>query len=566
MRTANPIIFVNATTACLPYTRNICEATFGRFGFIFISVNMFVGSFSGCLSYLILIKDTVPLLFGVDMDNEPVKRAILVVSSMSISLPLAMQRDMASLSKTSVISALFDTLMIGVIVFFAPIRESVAAAGGIKEVLSNSVIRGDTMFVGLGVLSFAFVCQDSAFIIAGSLDTPTKGRWAAVTGLSLAFCGSLSLICGISGYLAFQMETEGNVLNNFEGSDTQIAATVARALLGSTMFFVYPVASYVVRHVFVVLLFEGRTAHEGDDHAILGRRDRRMALTLFIYLLALVPALFFNDVGLVLSFAGAIAGSCLSYIGPGSAYIAVHGEDIRTIIKGWFGDNKFSSYMLKYPTDGPADFDAGSIESELTPLNGRTDDVHGEDDDASASQSTVSLPILQYLCSSFGFLAWYLFLFPCWSALSDYGSKRIAQFKEEEALKSPRINRLEPPKANRNGVPGKARLLPPRAQQAATDDDLHRFRRIDSGDSERRFSGDQEHVSPSSYGATGYGNQAIAKAISQKKSAGVSGAVADEVDDKSLQETIVRDFIISVLMILGGTVAMCLGVYTTLAP
>ena len=309
-----------------------------------------------------------------------------------------------------------------------------------------------------------------------------------------------------------------------------------------------------------------KTAHEGDDHAILGRRDRRMALTLFIYLLALVPALFFNDVGLVLSFAGAIAGSCLSYIGPGSAYIAVHGEDIRTIIKGWFGDNKFSSYMLKYPTDGPADFDAGSIESELTHLNGRTDDVHGEDDDASASQSTVSLPILQYLCSSFGFLAWYLFLFPCWSALSDYGSKRIAQFKEEEALKSPRINRLEPPKANRNGVPGKARLLPPRAQQAATDDDLHRFRRIDSGDSERRFSGDQEHVFPSSYGATGYGNQAIAKAISRKKSAGVSGAVADEVDDKSLQETIVRDFIISVLMILGGTVAMCLGVYTTLAP
>ena len=524
---------------------------------------MFVSSFGGCLSYLILIKDTIPLLFGVDISNEPLKRAILVVSSMTISLPLAMQRDMANLSKTSVISALFDTLMIGVLVFFAPIRESVAAAGGMKELLSNSIIRGDTIFVGLGVLSFAFVCQDSAFIIAGSLDTPTKERWAKVTGLALTFCGTLSLICGIAGYLAFQMETEGNVLNNFEGPDTQIAATVARALLGSTMFFVYPVASYVVRHVFVVLLFEGRSAHEGDDHRILGRRDRRMALTLFIYLLALVPAIFFNDVGLVLSFAGAIAGSCLSYIGPGSAYIAVHGQDIRALIKRWFGGNKFSSYMIYYPADDPIDFDTSSSDPELTPLTGTKGHVAGEDDDdASASQSSVSPPILHYVSSFFGIIAWHLFLFPCWSALADFGTKRLAQFKEKEAMKSPRINRLEPPKASR-----KPRLLPPRAPKVATDDDLHdphRFRRIDSDDYEGRFSGDQEHISPASYGTTGYGNQAIAKAISRQNSEVM--AEADKVDDKSLQESLVSDFIISILMIIGGTIAMCLGVYTTLAP
>lgn len=563
MRTATHI-----TTEPPAHFYTTAKAAFGRFGFIFISVNMFVSSFGGCLSYLILIKDTIPLLFGVDIDNEPVKRAILVVSSMTISLPLAMQRDMANLSKTSVISALFDTLMIGVIVFFAPIRESVASAGGIKEVLSNSIIRGDTMFVGLGVLSFAFVCQDSAFIIAGSLDTPTKERWSKVTGLALTFCGTLSLICGISGYLAFQMETEGNVLNNFEGSDTQIAATVARALLGSTMFFVYPVASYVVRHVFVVLLFEGRSAHEGDDHRILGRRDRRMALTLFIYLLALVPAIFFDDVGLVLSFAGAIAGSCLSYIGPGSAYIAVHGEDIRVLIKGWFGGNKFSSYMANYPADESAIFDAGSSETELTPLSGTNDDALSEDDETSASQPSTSPPIVQYIPSIFGFVAWYLFLFPCWSALAEYGTKRLAQFKEEEAMKSPRINRLEPPKANRSEVGGKARLLPPRAQQAATDDDLHHFRRINSDDYQGRFSGEQEHIAPASYGATGYGNQAIAKAISRKNSAAASAsvAVADKVDDKSLQESLVRDFMISILMIIGGTIAMCLGVYTTLIP
>ena len=37
------------------------------------------------------------------------------------------------------------------------------------DLLKNDIVHPKTVFVGLGVLSFAFVCQHSAFIIAGSL-------------------------------------------------------------------------------------------------------------------------------------------------------------------------------------------------------------------------------------------------------------------------------------------------------------------------------------------------------------------------------------------------------------
>ena len=37
------------------------------------------------------------------------------------------------------------------------------------SLLKSDVLHPSTVFVGLGVLSFAFVCQHSAFIIAGSL-------------------------------------------------------------------------------------------------------------------------------------------------------------------------------------------------------------------------------------------------------------------------------------------------------------------------------------------------------------------------------------------------------------
>ena len=59
---------------------------------------------------------------------------------------------------------------------------------------------------------------------------------------------------------------------------------VARALLGTTMLFVYPLESFVTRHVFVVLLFAGRKAHEGDDSSILDRADRRQAIAALLIL------------------------------------------------------------------------------------------------------------------------------------------------------------------------------------------------------------------------------------------------------------------------------------------
>ena len=73
------------------------------------------------------------------------------------------------------------------------------------------------------------------------------------------------------------------------------------------MFATYPLASFVARHVCVVLLFESRAAHEGGaDSSILNRADRRIVLTVALYILALIPATVFSDMGVVLALAGVI--------------------------------------------------------------------------------------------------------------------------------------------------------------------------------------------------------------------------------------------------------------------
>ena len=250
-----------------------------------------------------VVKDTLPPLLGIAPDEAFLQKIILAASSLIIMVPISSQRDMAYLAKTSTVSVIFDVIIVAVVVANAPISLSIDEWGWREAI---TFVRPNTVFVGLGVLSFAFVCQHSGFIIAGALRSPTPRRLRTVTSTALGMCATLATIIGVTGYLGFLEETEGNILNNLD--DKSVSANVARALLCTCMFFVYPMESFVARHVSIVLLFEGRSAHKGDDHTVLARTDRRILLTLALYLLALVPAIIFEDLGKVLALTGAVGG------------------------------------------------------------------------------------------------------------------------------------------------------------------------------------------------------------------------------------------------------------------
>ena len=113
---------------------------------------------------------------------------------------------------------------------------------------------------------------------------------------------------------------------------------------------VYPLESFVARHVIMTNLFQGREAHEGDDHAVLDRWDRRVATTIALYLSALIPALNYDDVGIVLAWTGTVAATALTYIGPGILFIGVHGQEFLDLVDSAWGtldDTDDNSGMLK---------------------------------------------------------------------------------------------------------------------------------------------------------------------------------------------------------------------------
>jgi sodium-coupled neutral amino acid transporter 11 len=332
----------------------LSEAVFGKVGWVCCNAMMFCMSAGPMLSYLMLVKDTLGQLLGYDGS------ICLIISSLAVMLPLSLQRDMADLAKTSRFSVLFNIGLVGIIAMYSPTSESISNAGGFTSILSQSTVR-PTCFIGLGIISFAFSCHHSALIIAGSLENPTRLRWSRASWSALGFCTILSIIMGTAGYVGFREETIGNILNNFmtpeevsipEQLTSAKAATVARCFLCGTMFFVYPLESFVCRHVVMTNLFEGRDAHEGDDHTVLDRWDRRVITTITLYLGVLIPALNCDDVGIVLALTGTVAASTLTYIGPGVLFIGVHGQEFLDLVESRWGsvdrndDRDFKNQLL----------------------------------------------------------------------------------------------------------------------------------------------------------------------------------------------------------------------------
>ena len=428
---------------------------------------------------------------------------------------------MADLAKTSQISVVFQCLTVLVVVVFSPISSSLQENGGFEQIASQSIIKTNSIFIGLGVLSFAFVCQHSAFIVAGSLERPTRERWGKVTGFALSLCVILEGSIGIAGYLAFLENTQGNILNNFLSlhGDIRKAANIARGLLCTTMFFVYPMDSFVCRHVLVVLLFRGRRAHEGDDAAVLSRRDRRVAMTLVIYISSLIPALVVDNVGSVLAITGTIAGSSLSYIGPGLVYLAVYGDEFLQKVDTVWGDS------IDVESNQEADSETANL---LEESNQSTD-----------TQRTP--PLMLTVCKQ---ISWYVLMMPIWCTIATVGRRKLKLFQEREALKSPHINRL-----------GKIKHAPmPRASSSTKVEQLSLMTIHQGG--------------KIVYGAVPSGNQAIGAAILAKNKSdslrSTRSSVEPEEDADIDTPPTWYDFGVAIFLVAFGMVALGAGLVSIL--
>jgi solute carrier family 38 (sodium-coupled neutral amino acid transporter), member 11 len=181
---------------------------YGTWGSRFILTNKFIFAYGCMVAYLLIIKDTVPVVFGFH-DSQMSRQSIMVITSLVVILPLSLQRDMASLSSASLLSILADVLLVIFMCMYSPVKESVEEAGGMGGVFQEHAFSSH-IFIGLGIISQAMTCHPNAMIINGSLQDKTSANWASVVQSSLTIACTMCLIMGIVGFLGYLDETEVN--------------------------------------------------------------------------------------------------------------------------------------------------------------------------------------------------------------------------------------------------------------------------------------------------------------------------------------------------------------------
>lgn len=393
---------------------------FGRAGNYFVLVNMFILAYGAMVAYLLIIKDTVPVVLRLEVpENQDTntdgdfweREFVMLITSLVIVVPLSMMRDMASLAFTSLLSVTADVVLVGFVIAFSPVKSSVSDAGGFGQILADNWINSK-LFIGLGVLSTAMACQHSAFIVSGSLENKTAARWAAVTFRSITTSVVLCILLGVAGYLGFLDETRGDILNNFDADS--VPANAGRGLLAVTMFFTYPMECFVARHVLVKLLYNGDMDAEtvGPDgqvvpehkwlFGLLGRRER---LTLVIYIATLIPALFLNDLGPVLSLTGSLGASCVAYMGPGLVYFGINGDAFLAYTRELLAPHGSST-----STDPQGEIELPVVGDPTATMEQATGNDH-------ASTSRTGKPWW-----------WWVYGFPLWTAIASRGARGTKEF------------------------------------------------------------------------------------------------------------------------------------------
>lgn len=180
-----------------------------------------------------------------------------------------------------------------------------------------------------------------------------------------------------------------------------------------TMFFTYPMESFVARHVVAKIFFNGNSEGDYTDAEgnlitlpkFLGLIGRREKITIALYCAALIPALLVDDLGPVLSITGSIGGGCVAYIGPGLVYLGVHAEEFIRYTDNLLRKKPEADQTIELPVAG----DANATSKQTQPHPG--------------GSTPESKPFW-----------WWLGLFPIWRAIASAGAQGMKQHLEELGL------------------------------------------------------------------------------------------------------------------------------------
>ncbi|KAG9477263.1 hypothetical protein GDO78_002580, partial [Eleutherodactylus coqui] len=304
----------------------LVSRTFGFPGYLLISVLQFLYPFAAMISYNIITGDILPKIFqripGVTPGSILADRHFAILSTtICITLPIALYRNMRRLGKVSLMS-----LLLTVIVLVIVITRTSSFTTSIPHTEGAWVFAKWNAIQAIGVMSFVFMCHHACFLIYGSLEKGTVRNWSCITHVSMIISLIISLQYSIFGYVSFTGFTQGDLFENYCKNDN--LATVGRFFYAMTIILTYPMECFVAREKFPEVFSVG--------HASIGSVYNMTFFTTLLqhplwFTLAVVSAttiisLFSDCLGMVLELNGILSATPLVFIIPTACYLKLSGD------------------------------------------------------------------------------------------------------------------------------------------------------------------------------------------------------------------------------------------------
>lgn len=227
------------------------EKAMGKKGKLLIMMANGLFAFGGCVGFCIIIGDSIPhVLRTIVPDNYIERTWVIICTTVFISLPLSLHRNIEALEKASGLALISMAIIVLTVIIRGPFLPQ-SLKGQVTLFHPKWWFKG-SIFKSISIISFALVCHHNTSFIFFSLKNKSIAKFTRLTHISCFLSVFICMTMGYFGFHVFKDKTKGNVLNNFPGDDKFI--NVARLFFGFNMLTTFPLEIFVLRNIVMDIL------------------------------------------------------------------------------------------------------------------------------------------------------------------------------------------------------------------------------------------------------------------------------------------------------------------------
>jgi sodium-coupled neutral amino acid transporter 11 len=288
----------------------LARAGLGPIGSFLVTTAVLMNGLGTMVSYLIIIGSEIPKLSRFYLPGFTLlsnRTAMVILLSCVCIAPLLFWKSIGRLKNVSIIGVLCVPIIV-LTVFY----RSFISPGYYQDHQVNFDFFGQNVFPSMGVMSFAFVSNHTAFMSYQTLRDRSVQRWIKATFMALTAALLISLSLAVVGYSAFGEDLQANVLAVFPADDNYI--NFASLVLACSMFVSYPMQFYPSRVALLTLLGRESLAESPSTaihypYSVAERKQRRWRyrlVTVLLFAFTVLIAVLVEDLGKVYELVGGI--------------------------------------------------------------------------------------------------------------------------------------------------------------------------------------------------------------------------------------------------------------------